>query len=240
MNKMTLFDQKIFETFVKSREVVEVRIPKTYGKSPAWGNDFARGTVSGYFDNFNAFCNAVKAADKSNHSGIYFTLQVIDPRLIGRAFNRLKPSDLTTSDNNVIAYRWLPIDIDPVRPAGVGSSDKELKHALEIMEDVEKFVIKNLQFPKPIKGMSGNGGHLLFRLLDLPINENSKTFIKNILEMLSSEFSSNTVKIDTVNFNPARIWKLYGTTARKGDFVPEGNKREARPYRQSYIDGIGA
>ncbi len=87
-------------------EVVEVRIPKIWGKSPAWGNDFAKGTVSGYFDDHEAFCVSVKAADKFEHGGIYFTLQVIDPRLIGRAFNRLKPSNLTTSDHNVFKYRF--------------------------------------------------------------------------------------------------------------------------------------
>ena len=44
------------------------------------------------------------------------------------------------------------------------------------------------------------------------------------------------MNIDTTVFNPARIWKLYGTTARKGDPVPAGPSREARPHRMAYID----
>ena len=237
--KKTLFDKEIFELFVKSGEVVEVRILKVYGKSAAWANDFAKGTVSGYFDDHNLFCEAVKKADKFPHSGIYFTLQVIDPRLIGRAFNRLKPSTLTTSDNNVIAYRWLPIDIDPVRPAGVSSSDSELHDALKLRNEIAERAINKLNFSKPIKAMSGNGGHLLFRLPGLPANDETKGFIKNTLEGIAARFDTNLIKVDTAVFNPARIWKLYGTTARKGDAVPAGPQREARPYRMAYIDDLG-
>jgi len=87
--------------------------------------------------------------------------------------------------------------------------------------------------------MSGNGGHLLFRLSDLPVNDNSKSFIKNTLEGMANRFDTDSIKVDTTVFNPARIWKLYGTTARKGDAVPAGRNREARPYRTAYIDGLG-
>jgi hypothetical protein len=237
-NKPTFFDQNVWNTFVNPGEVVEIRIPKVYGKSPAWGNEFAKGTVSGYFDNHDAFCKAVKAADKTKHGGIYFNLQVIDPRLIGRAFNRIKPAEVTTSDQNVITYRWLPIDLDPVRPSGIASSDSELKAALELRDKVAQRIIKEYGFSKPIKAMSGNGAHLLFRLPDMSV-EQGKHFVYNILIVLAKEFDTDKVTIDTTVFNPARIWKLYGTTARKGDAVPAGPGREARPHRMAYIDDLG-
>jgi hypothetical protein len=237
--KLTLFDKNIFELFVKPGEVIEVRILKAYGKSTAWNNSFAKGIVSGYFDDHVVFCDAVKKADKFSHSGIYFTLQVIDPRLIGRVFNRLKPSSLTTSDSNVRAYRWLPIDIDPERPAGISSSDSELEAALRLRDEVAQRVIKKLDFSKPIRAMSGNGGHLLFRLPDLPVTDETKNFIRNTLEGIANRFDTVSIKIDTSVFNPGRIWKLYGTTARKGDAVPAGPQRAARPYRMAYIDYIG-
>jgi hypothetical protein len=223
----TLFDKPIFEIFVKPGEVAEVRIPKP------------RGTVSGYFDDHAAFCKAVRAADQADHGGIFFTLQAIDHRLIGRAFNRLKISDLTTSDANVIAYRWLPVDLDPVRPAGISSSDSELAEALELRGVVAEWAIHELAFPKPIKAMSGNGGHLLFRLPDLPVNEENKAFVKGTLEMLAARFNTDKVHIDTACHNPARVWKLYGTTARKGDELPKGPHREARPHRMGYIEDMG-
>ena len=52
-------------------------------------------------------------------------------------------------------------------------------------------------------------------------------------------FDTDKVTVDTSVYNPARIWKLYGTTTRKGDAVPTGPNREARPHRMAYIDGIG-
>ena len=239
-NRLTLYDYHVFRQFVQPGEVTEVRIPKIFGRSKAWGDGFAKGTVSGYFDDHEKLCKALKEADETNHCGIYFTLQVIDPRLIGRAFNRLRPSDLTTSDQNVIAYRWLPIDIDPVRPSGISSSQTELGEACRLSKPVSQYIRKKMNFPSPITGMSGNGVHLLFRLPDIPVTEENKLFIKSTLEELADRFNTEKVMIDTAVFNPARIWKLYGTTSKKGDFVPVGKNREERPHRDSYIFSLGA
>jgi len=236
MANHTFFDKAVWNLFVRPGEVVEVRILKVWGKSPAWGDDFAKGVVSGYFDDHEFFCNAVKAADKVEHGGIYFTLQVIDPRLIGRAFNRLKPATLTTSDHNVLNYRWLPIDIDPVRPAGISSSDKELQLAMTMREKVLQHCMAELGLPQPLTGMSGNGAHILFMLPDIKANDQSRSFVECFLQHLAEKFNTDQVNIDTTVFNSGRIWKLYGTTARKGDPVPAGPHREARPHRTSYID----
>jgi len=237
--KMTLFDRQVFETFVHPREVVEVRILGARGKAQAWGGEWANGTVSGYFDDHRAFCQAVQAADKALHSGIYFTLQVIDPRLIGRAFNRLKPINVTTADHNITTYRWLPIDIDPVRPSGIASSDSELKEALRLRDRMAVEISQDRGWPAPIKAMSGNGAHLLYALGDMPADERTTLFIKGVLFELAKKYDTPTAKIDQGVFNPARIWKLYGTTARKGDEVPAGPNREARPHRMSFISALG-
>jgi hypothetical protein len=235
-SRLTLFDNHVFETFIKPGEVVEIRIPQAEG---SLDGKYVRGTVSGYFDDFGAFCEAVRKAEELRHDGIYFTLQVIDPRLLARAFNRIKVSGLTTSDNNVFAYRWLPLDFDPVRPSGISSSDSELREALSLRDTVSQWIIDNLHFPKPVKAMSGNGGHSLFRLPDLPVNKDNTAFIKNTLEGLAQRFNTDKVTIDTKVFNPARIWKLYGTTVSKGDQLPGTHHREARPFRMAYIEDLG-
>ncbi len=237
--RLTLYDQIVWETFVRPGEVVEVRIPKATGKSGAWGGEFAKGTVSGYFDDHKAFCDCVKLADRVPHDGIYFTLQIIDKRLIGRAYNRLKPASVTTSDQNVVAYRWIPIDCDPKRPSGISSSEDELREALEVRDAVAAWMISEGGLTYPIKAMSGNGGHLLFELLDMPADEKTKAFVKSTIDGLAGKFDTDRVSIDRTVFNPARIWKLYGTTAQKGDQVPAGPHREARPYRTAYIDDLG-
>jgi hypothetical protein len=227
----TLFDHDVFILIVHPGEIVEVRIMGVDGKKGM--------VLSGYFDNHEAFCKAVKELEKRQHTGIYFTLQVIDSRLLARAYNRIKPSVMTTSDRDVLFYRWLPIDLDPVRPAGVSSSDSELKAALDLRDPIEAYIMKEIGSPAPLRAMSGNGGHLLFRLPDWPADTKHKAIIKGMLEDISARFSTPQVGIDTTVFNPARIWKLYGTTARKGDDVPESPYREARPHRLAYIDDLG-
>src|SRR5580698_1140233 len=90
-------------------DVVETRILKT-----------KVGTVSGYFDDFDAMAQAIFEADRQYlPQGIFVTLNQLDPALLARACNRLKERcEATTSDNNILRRRWLPIDCDPVRPAG--------------------------------------------------------------------------------------------------------------------------
>ena len=237
--KWTMFDRRVWDLFINPGEVVEVRILGVKGKHEIFGGDYTKGPISGYFDDFERFSKAVKEADRIPHGGIFFTLQVIDPRLIGRAFNRLKPSDTATGDTDVLAYRWLPVDLDPVRPSGISASEKELKAALELREIVSDWMIAEMAFPRPVKAVSGNGGHLLFRLPDMPANKETRDFVKGTLEGLAQRFNNDQVKVDTGVDNPARIWKLYGTTARKGDEVPAGLNREARPFRMAYIDDLG-
>lgn len=240
MSRLTLFDEHVFRIFVKHGEAVEVRIPNARGRCPAWANEPARGTVSGYYDDFEAFSKDVQAADRAVHDGIYFTVQLIDHRLIGRALNRLKAATaLTTSDNNVLAYRWLPVDLDPVRPSGISSSDSELAEAIKLRDVLAEWAVRELSFPRPIRAVSGNGGHLLFGLPGLPANDENRQFIKGTLEMLAKRFNTARVHVDTTCYNPARIWKLYGTQAAKGDEVPAGLNREARPHRMSYIEDLG-
>jgi hypothetical protein len=102
---------------------VEVRIPKTRA-----------GVVAGYFDNLLAMEDAINQADgKYRPGGVYYVLNKINPALLGRAYNRLKEhAEYATADNNILERRWLPVDLDPVRPAGVSSSDAE--HAAAIGE----------------------------------------------------------------------------------------------------------
>jgi hypothetical protein len=232
--KLTLSNRQAFETFILHGEVVEVRILGAYGKHTAWDGGFAKGVVSGYFDEHEAFIKAIRATNKTDHQGIYFTLQKIDNRLLGRAFNRLKPSIQSTSDNDVRAYRWLLIDIDPCRPSGISSSDTELQNAKDTAIQVIAWLSEK-GFPEPVQAMSGNGVHLLYHITETPVTPDVIKYIQNFLKFLAANFNSDSVNIDTSVFNPARICRLYGTTARKGDPVPPGPQREARPHRSSYI-----
>jgi len=237
MINYTFFNKVIWSHFLNPDEVVEIRILGASGTMV--GKSIYRKTLSGYFDNHPDLCRALHAIEKLEYHGTYFTLQVIDPRLIGRAFNRLKISDLTTSDNNILAYRWLPLDFDPVRPSGISSSEAELQASLELREQVVPILRERYELPSPVLAMSGNGCHALFRLPDWPADQEHRDIMKGLIKAISDEFRTETVSIDAAVWNPARIWKLYGTTAHKGDIVPAGEYHDARPHRESYIETLG-
>jgi hypothetical protein len=189
-------------------------------------------THSGYFSDHEALVRSVEPldADGSVH-GIYVTLNEVNPALLSRRANRIKmrlgKKDSTTSDADILRRRWLPIDIDPLRPSGVSSTDEEHGLALAKADEIARWIV-GLGFPDPVRADSGNGAHLLYRI-DLPNDEAATALIKACLTTLDALFSDERVNVDTANFNAARIWKLYGTVSRKGDNTLE------RPYRRSRI-----
>jgi hypothetical protein len=187
---------------------------------------------SGYFDDHEELVRQVSALDADpGVLGTYFTLNEVNPALLSRRANRVKmrlgKKDATTSDADILRRRWLPVDIDPVRPSGVSSSDEEHELALQKALAVADWLAE-LGFPDPVSADSGNGAHLLYRV-DLPNDEESTALVKRCLEVLDLLFSDPLVAVDTANFNAARIWKLYGTVSRKGDNTPD------RPHRKSRV-----
>lgn len=198
-------------------EVVEVRIPKT-----------RFGVVSGYFDDHEALVTAILAADgRYRAAGVYYVLNQIDPALLGRACNRLKERvEYTTADNNILRRRQLPVDLDPIRPAGISSSDEEHATAIERARLIAADMAA--EWGWPVIADSGNGAHLLYDI-DLSNDPESLKFVSGALAELDRRYSDDVVKIDVTSANAARIWKAYGSVVRKGDSIP------GRPHRLSRI-----
>lgn len=197
--------------------VTEVRIPKTRA-----------GVIAGYFDNPASMVAAIREVDARHApAGIYCVLNPVVPTLLGRAYNRLRErSEHTTADNNIIQRRWLPVDLDPVRPAGISASDEEHEAALMRARTIAADMAA--EWGRPIVADSGNGAHLLYPI-DLPNDEESLRIVTGALAMLDKRYSDTTVKVDVTCANAARIWKVYGTVARKGDSIP------GRPHRVSRL-----
>ncbi len=188
-------------------------------------------THSGYFDDHEALARAVEALDADpSVAGIYVTLNTVNPALLARRANRIKMrlsrKDATTADADIIRRRWFPVDIDPVRPSGVSSTDAEHDAALAAAERIATYLAEQ-GFPAPVRADSGNGAHLLYRV-DLENDEEATALVKGCLATLDALFSNEAVTVDTANHNAARIWKLYGTLSRKGDNTPERPHRRAR------------
>jgi hypothetical protein len=209
----------------KPGQVVEVRALDV--TTPQYKNPH---TVSGYFDDFET-CAQEAERVAPFAKGVYVVLNSCNPALLARSFNRLKPlskSDPTTGDTDITGRRWMLIDCDPVRPAGISASDEEKDHACEIAQAIREN-LRSLDWPEPIFADSGNGYHLLYPV-DLPAGDGE--LIKKSLQALADFWNDEQVKIDQSVFNPARISKLYGTAARKGDNMP------GRPHRLAHIIDI--
>jgi phage/plasmid-associated DNA primase len=207
--------------------ILEVRAPKPW-------------TASGYFDadHLPAAAEKIEALDATGtYDGIYIVLNEITPALLSRRANRIETrlpkAAATTADADIIRRRWFPVDIDVKRPSGISSTDEEHAAALEGAGKVARYLSEEHGFPEPIRADSGNGAHLLYRI-DLPNDEGSRALIERCLKALGAAFDRDPSEnqpgweIDKTTFNAARIWKLYGTVARKGDNTPERPHRRAR------------
>lgn len=210
------------------RLVVELRalvVPQRYGRPQA---------LTGYFDlggGTDPFLAAVRGlaslpADQQPE-GIYVTLNPVNPDLLARANQRLKPNSpktISATDRDVPARRWAVIDVDPVRPAGISSTDAEKAEALRVVEGVRADLLGR-GFPAPMLADSGNGYHLWLRV-DLPADDGGR--VERFLKGLARRHDTPAARIDTSMFNPARIVKLPGTFARKGDSLADRPHRMAR------------
>jgi len=197
-------------------QVHELRVLKT-----------RRATVRGYFDDFEKLALAA-AAMSGKAPAVYVTPNPVNPALLARGANRLVGyARETTSDPDILFRNWFLIDFDPVRPSGISSTESEHGKAINRAEQTVAW-LKQCGWPDPILADSGNGAHLLYRI-DLPNDTDAANLLMICLKALSFHFDDDAVKVDTGNFNAARIWKVYGTLVAKGDSIHD------RPHRFSCI-----
>ncbi|MBU3967475.1 MAG: hypothetical protein KKG76_08890 [Euryarchaeota archaeon] len=209
--------------FFKFSKVLEIRIPKVRV------NGRFEITVAGYYDfeNLNMAVQDVMKYD-GKAPGIYVTLNTVNPDLLARCCNRLKEkAELTTSDKDIKVRIFILVDIDPIRPAGISSTDQEHKAAIAKAYHIREYMAKR-GWADPVVCDSGNGAGLLYSI-ELPNTDESTELVKKCLEAFDLLFGDEKIEIDTTVFNAARIVKLFGTTAKKGDNTKD------RPNRVSSI-----
>lgn len=188
-----------------------------------------RQPISGYFRDANTLIEAFSTVDLRN-TNVYITLnKPLDALYSRQQADRFLSVKNTTSDKEIEVLNWLFVDLDPVRPSGISSTNEELRESMELAQKVYVY-LKGVGFEEPVKAFSGNGYHLLYRI-GLACTEENEKLVKECLKALSAMFSTDAVKVDTANFNPSRICKLYGTMAQKG------SDTENRPHRMAKIDG---
>lgn len=208
--------RKAIQVLKPDGELFEVRIIGSSSKP-----------MSGYFKNADALIQAFGKVDLRD-TNIYITINQIDNSLASRKqANHFIKGATSTSDNDVNGYEYLFIDLDPQRSTGISSSREEYLEACQRAKNIAQY-LENLGFEKPIKAVSGNGAHLLYRI-KLANNDKNKKLVERCLKALALLFNDDVVQVDTSNFNPSRVCKLYGTLAQKGADTEE------RPHRMSRI-----
>jgi hypothetical protein len=135
------------------------------------------------------------------------------------------------SKSDIDRRRWLLVDADPRRPddqEGASANDQEKEGARTRVMAVRDY-LSGVGWPLPLVADSGNGFHLLYEI-DLPADDGG--LVRRVLRALAARFSDAAVEIDRTVHDAARITKLYGSKACKGDDTP------ARPHRWTAITEI--
>ena len=140
--------------------------------------------LSGYFQDAETLFQKFDTIDLRKRN-IYITLGEVREECFSRSQSNcfeMNPA-VTTNDNDIIAYRWLFVDLDPVRPTGISSSNEQLKCAEELRDKVYEY-LQGVGFPEPVRAMSGNGYHLLYRI-DVPNDAEGRALVEKCLKNLS-------------------------------------------------------
>lgn len=201
-------------------DIVELRVIHKAGR---------KRVDSGYFDHAH-WPELVAHAERLNRQGAaaYITLNPVDPQLLGCYHNRMQEfAGQTTGDKEIVRRRWLLVDLDPVRPAGTSATGAQVEAASQTAGKIFRD-LKTRGWPSPLVARSGNGMHLLFAI-DLPNDAGAQTLLRGVLGGLAILFDGDGIKVDQAVHNAARICKLYGTTAMKGDHSA------AAPWRLSEV-----
>jgi hypothetical protein len=182
-------------------------------------------TFSGYFDNLDLV--ASELSKLATAKAIFFVFNKLNPALLARRCNRLAVVDRgdATANHDIERRRFMVIDCDPVRPSGISSSDAEHDRALAKAAEVAEY-FRARGWPQPIETDSGNGAHLFYPI-DLPSDDGGT--VEKFLGGVAKQFDDDKVKIDVGIHNAARLIKLPGTRAGKGDSIPN------RPHRMAHI-----
>jgi len=171
---------------------------------------------------FAADCQAAGA------HGVYWT-----PNPLAAANGSGKGGAAT--DKDIARRHWLLIDVDPVRPADTSATTTEREAAWRVAHDVRS-TLEAYGFGGLVVCDSGNGWHVMVPV-DLPNDEASRDAHKELLRQLQKRFGTDGAHVDVHTFNAARIWKLPGTMARKGEASAERKHRTARVVSEPPPDG---
>ena len=138
------------------------------------------------------------------------------------------PASGSTKAVDITRRHWVLIDFDPKRDKGTNATDDELLAAITTRELVDSS-LKEAGFSEPLRVLSGNGAHLLYRV-DLPAETD---LVKRLVHGIAERYSTDRVDVDKNVHDAPRITKIAGTLTKKGEHTDE------RPQRVSVLENPG-
>ena len=197
-------------------------------------------TISGYFTDPGLMIDAA-AKWSGRVEGVYVVLNPPIRRLLARSANRLNPyAKHTTKDSEVARRRWLFVDLDPTRPAGLSSTDEEHERAVQCARRIFDDLHARDPGKRLVLASSGNGGHILAEF-NYPNDDTATARAQHVLVAIANQFSDllthNGIELDTTTHNAARLCKLYGTMACKGDPIDGNVHRLSRILEDTDVRG---
>jgi len=145
--------------------------------------------------------------------------------------NPCKPEALTLGKHNrpgnalIKRRRFLQLDFDPTgHEDGQPATAEEQAEALARMTACNDY-LREKGWPEPIAWCSGNGGQCVY-LINMENNKSTDALIEKIFRALE-QFG-----VDAKCKNAARLFRIPGTTNRKGESTAE------RPWRHAYTLAI--
>lgn len=203
--------------------------------------------MKGYFFDYDQIELAVKLAKNLDGEVNVFSVlneirpdlpEHIDELLANRRGNEKMPT--LTGNDHIVRRRWLFLDFDPCRAKGSASTEEQLNAAQCRAKDVI-IALQEQGWPRPLRALSGNGVHVLWRV-DMPVTEENRAGMDSLFEAFNSAVGYKwgddalsgqrkkaglpvdrdddgrpLISVDPVIHNAARICKLWGTKSTKGD-----------------------
>lgn len=185
--------------------------------------------ITGIFDDPVALRQAIREC--STVGDVYSTINAPGAVAVTNAM-----SGRALRDEQIEHVVRIPFDFDPTRPTGTPSTEAELGLARDRRNRLVT-ALSAIGWPAPAVALSGNGAHALYRC-----RMKNSTEVREMLSLiyrgLKSDFGDDAVAFDTTVRNPARIWRLYGTTNRKGTPTVERPHRLATAHIPSRWEAV--
>ena len=209
-------------------------------------------SYSGWFASVGGLMSALEQMEHLNLNWYFVFNQIDFYQLDGKmkkgfCVEKFAMSNHCICDIDIVRRKWVMLDFDPVRPSGTSSTFEQLSYASMTAKKVWDFLFHN-GFYDYVGCVSGNGYHIMLPC-DLEANEQIDNLVSDFIKVISMLFSDENVAIDTQVSNRARLTKLYGTVAHKGEhsaLTPHRTScfkhvpQEIKPIDKAYFEKIVA